>query len=906
MPQAKQNEAFTTNSKPINSKLMRTKKLMNLVCLFSFLLCSAGVFAQGTVTGTVTDDNNDPILGATVQVKGTSNGVVTDDNGVYSIQASDGDVLVFSYIGFGRKEMTVSGSTLNVQLNEDVSLLNEVVVSSTRKPVRKLQATTAINSVGVAELATLKPESFTEALQNTPGVTIDESQGRKGGFNIRGFPGGNFVTTLIDGMPVSGIANQSGSQQEFFGIDPNVERIEVVRGAAAALFGRSSAAGAINIISKTGGTDHAGSISFTKYNNTSGIGHQYEDDFDYRADFNINGPLSDKIRYNFGGYLINDSGIKEQANKDKGFQLRTNVDWLISDKSSIRFYGGYFNNEFQNVIGAVWDMQNDQIAEGWSTRSTFYNDPQSSTVLNQDLGVRQGFFDPTPALDSGSNAPLTWNPAESIEETTGGNIGIDATFHLGNDWYWIEKIKYNNFYLRDINDLNLETVFDISASTLRLNANALNQNSELLTESRIQKQINNDNSSHNITAGLYYSKANRDRLGFNYFYRSDVSTRPTFTTAFGFGNGSFSNPTLPQTVYISNTSSHREETATGLFVGDEMVFNEKLSVNLAFRYDWQKGYINNDPEEIRKTGTNYDPGTFAENEITLKDYSYSVGGNYLIGANSAVYGSFNRSFTFQTVDEVDDEFLENELVRNFEIGYRAGLGDLTLDATYFNTNIDNSVSTIFDNDVGGFVDRPAGSYKINGAEIALAYAPKALKGLLLSGGLTLQKSEYDEFIEGLDDATVTAITDNGNPLNLNLVTEGGATALNLTGKQVRANPKTIYNLNLAYNAKTWGVNFGGFTYTGIYYDAANIYDEQSLSIYNAGAYYALPLGDNELRVSMRVKNIFDGANAQNLFTGGGLDEIIQGKIADPNYTNQLGFAVLQNPKRVLFTIGYTF
>ncbi len=885
---------------------MRTKKLMNLVCLFSFLLCSAGIFAQGTVTGTVTDENSVPILGATVQVKGTSTGAVTDENGTYSIQASDGDVLVFSYIGFGTKQATVAGSTVNIQMQPDVSLLNEVVVSSTRKPVRKLQTTTSINSIGIADLENIRPESVSEALQNTPGITIDESQGRKGGFNIRGFPGGNFVTTLIDGMPVSGIAGQSGGVQEFFGLDPNVARIEVVRGAAATLFGRSSAAGALNMISKTGGTEHKGSVSFTKYNNTANEGHIYDGDFDYRADFNLNGPLSDKLRYNFGGYVINDSGVKEQANKDKGFQLRTNVDWLVSDKSNIRFYAGYFNNQFQNIIGSVWDMANESLADGWNPRSTFYNDPLGSTVLNQDLGVRQAFFNPTPATNAAGGGALTWNPAESIERAKGINFGIDANFHLGNNWYFSEKIRYNDFFLRDINDLNLTTIFERGDTTTRLNANALNQNRDLLTETRFSKLIQGESSEHNLTFGLYYSDAKRDRLGFNYFYGSNVSPRPTFTTLFGFGNGSFSDPTLPQTVYISNTSSHREESATGLFLGDEMVFNEKLSVNAGFRYDWQKGYINNNPEEIREKSIDYDPATVEENEIKLKDYSFSIGANYLTGESSAVYANFTRSFTFQTVDEVDDEFLDNELVKNFEVGYRAGLGDITLDATYFNTNIDNSVSTVFDNDVGGFVDRPAGSYKINGAEIALAYTPKLLKGLLLSGSFTLQNSEYDDFIEGISDATVTAINDSGNVLGLELVTEGGATALNLSGNQVRQQPKTIFNLNLAYNSKYWGANFGGFTYTGLYYDNANIYSDQNLSVYNAGAYVKFPLGNDELRISMLVKNLFDGANPQNIFTAGGLDEVIQTTIADPNYTNQLAFLVNQNPKRVLFTIGYSF
>ncbi|MEO1545959.1 MAG: TonB-dependent receptor [Bacteroidota bacterium] len=883
------------------------KKLMNLLCLFSFLCCANGLLAQSTITGKVTDDNGIGILGASVQVQGTSNGAVTDDDGNYSIQANEGDTLIFSYIGFTTQRVVVgSSTTVDVQLQENVSFLNEVVVSSTRKPVRKLQTTTSVNTVGVKELQTIQPESVSEALQNTPGVTIDESQGRKGGFNIRGFPGGNFVTTLIDGMPVSGIANQSGGVQEFFGIDPNVERIEVVRGAAAALFGRSSAAGAINIISKTGGTEHKGSFAFTKYNNNGNEGHIYEGDFDYRTDLNFNGPISDKVRYNVGGYLLTDSGVKEQANKDKGFQLRGNIDWLVSEKSNVRFYVGYFDNEFQNIVGTVWDMQNERLADGWNARSTFYNNPFDSEVLNQDLGVRQAFFNPTPALDAATGNQLTWNPAESIESANGINFGVDVNLHLGNDWYFSEKIRYNDFFLRDINDLNLTILFEEDDTTTRLNANALNQNRELLTETRISKVITGEKAEHNLTAGLYYSDAERDRLGFNYFYGSNVSPRPEFTTLFGFGSGSFTDPTLPQTVYISNTSSHREETATGIFIGDEMVFNKKLSINAAFRYDWQRGFINNNPEEIREESIDFDPAEEAENEIKLEDYSFSIGGNYLTGETSAVYANFTRSFTFQTVDEVDDEFLDNELVRNFEFGYRAGLGDVTLDATYFNTNIDNSVSTIFDNDVGGFVDRPAGSYKINGGEIALAYTPSAIKGLLISGAVTIQKSEYDDFIEGLDDATVTAITDSGNPLNLNLVEQGGLTALNLSGNQVRAQPSTIYTLNLAYNANRWGVNFNGFTYTGLYYDAANIYNKQSLSVYNTGAYVTFPVGDDQLRLSLLVKNIFDGVSAQNLFTAGGLDEVIQAKIADPNFTDQLAFGINQNPKRVLFSVGYTF
>ena len=74
-------------------------------------------FAQGTVSGTVTDSDGLPLPGATVVVQGTSIGVTSDFDGNYSISASEGDVLVFSYVGYTSQTVTVgSSSTVNVSL----------------------------------------------------------------------------------------------------------------------------------------------------------------------------------------------------------------------------------------------------------------------------------------------------------------------------------------------------------------------------------------------------------------------------------------------------------------------------------------------------------------------------------------------------------------------------------------------------------------------------------------------------------------------------------------------------------------------------------------------------------------------------------------------------------------------
>ncbi len=875
---------------------MRTKKLMNLFCLFGFLLCSAGIFAQGTVTGTVTDDNNTPILGVTVQVKGTSNGVITDDNGAYSIQASDGDILVFSYIGFGRRQVTVAGSTVDIQLKEDVSLLNEVVVSSTRKPVRKLQATTAINSIGIAELELKQPESFTEAIENTPGVTVDNSSGRKGTFRIRGFPGGNvYTTTLIDGLPASNTSNLSAGTQEFYGIDPNVERIEVVRGAAATLFGRAAAAGAINIISRTGGEQHGGAISFTKYNNVSGEGHQYDGDVDYRADWNFNGPLSKKVRYNVGGYVINDSGNKEQANKDNGAQIRANFDWLISENSSIRFYGGYLNNQFQNVTDAVYDLSTNEIGAGFSTYNTFYNDP--SALDNPNAYAAAGG---EPVLDVNGNRIIN-NPADNREEVSGGNIGLDALFDIGDGWSINQKLKYQDLNFDDINEIGLTGFFTAESSILRFQSGAKGQVRDIISETRISKLIDGANTDHNISFGLYLGDSKRDRLGLNYLYRSSVSPRPEF-----FG-GFFGPPSpLSDTFSISGTTSHREERSTALFLGDEMVFNDKLSLNIALRYDWLTGTFSNDPDEIRSRNIDYDPAEVIENEVKFSDLSGSIGANYLLGESSAVYANYLRAFSLPSVTNVNQEAPEeNEVINNFELGYRAGLGDLTVDATFFSTRINNRVASIFDADLAEFVLRPAGSNKILGGEIALTYVPKAVKGLLIRGSYTRQNSEYVDFIVPLStnsDGDINA--DLNNLFGLNTVENG--TAIDVGGLQVQETPKNIFNFNIGYNAKRWGADFGGFTYTDAYADIFNLYDKPNLSIYNLGGYVTFPLGTDELKLSMRVKNLFDGASPQDLFVSSGDDSTLLERQNNPDPTGRLAWSTFQNPKRVLFTIGYKF
>ena len=106
---------------------MKTKfKLISTPILLLFGLVA---FAQQTVTGTVTDEFEAPIIGATVSVDGTSNVVTTDFDGNYNIVADDGEILVVSYVGYNTIKIQVEGSTIDVVLSSSTAL-DEVIVSA--------------------------------------------------------------------------------------------------------------------------------------------------------------------------------------------------------------------------------------------------------------------------------------------------------------------------------------------------------------------------------------------------------------------------------------------------------------------------------------------------------------------------------------------------------------------------------------------------------------------------------------------------------------------------------------------------------------------------------------------------------------------------------------------------------
>ncbi len=218
-------------------------------------ILSASVINAQTITGIVTDKSG-PVPQVNVIVKGTNTGTITDFDGKYTLKnVSPKAVLVFSYIGYMKKEIAVNGmSTVNVSLAQDSQLLDEVILIG-YSSAKKSSLSSAVTTVNVDDLAKTKVADVAQALQGqVAGVFVAANTGAPGdGIKIRirgeGSLGNNDVLYVVDGISTRDISflNQS-----------DIKSLTVLKDAAAgAIYGARAAGGVVLITTKSGKTGKA-------------------------------------------------------------------------------------------------------------------------------------------------------------------------------------------------------------------------------------------------------------------------------------------------------------------------------------------------------------------------------------------------------------------------------------------------------------------------------------------------------------------------------------------------------------------------------------------------------------------------------------------------------------------------
>lgn len=219
--------------------------------------------AQGKVSGIVTDENGEPLIGVTVKVEGTTNGTASDLDGRYTLDKALGKNILFSYIGYASKTVKATSATLNVTLVADNKVLDEVVVVGYGTMKRK-DVTGSITTVNSEDLNVGSYTDPGQLLQGkVPGLVVVQNSDPNGGVNSLTLRGASTLRNdaqgplyVVDGIP---------------GVNLNlippadIESIDVLRDASATAIYGSKAANGVIIVTTKRGREGSANVSYQGY-----------------------------------------------------------------------------------------------------------------------------------------------------------------------------------------------------------------------------------------------------------------------------------------------------------------------------------------------------------------------------------------------------------------------------------------------------------------------------------------------------------------------------------------------------------------------------------------------------------------------------------------------------------------
>ena len=241
--------------------------------LHHFLLVTAlllfgvsSAIAQSVVTGKIVDENNAPLIGATVVVPGTSQGASTDANGNFTLKLTKPTEFVeATFIGYTSQRLPVQGARTAlgvIQLKPDAVTMQDVVITSSIAVARKTPV--AVSSITAADIDyKLGSQEFPEVLKSTPGIYSTKSGGGYGDAQtrLRGFDSKN-VAVMVNGVPVNDMEGGNVYWSNWAGLSDVTRTMQVQRGLGASKVSTPSVGGSINIVTNTIDAKRGGTASF--------------------------------------------------------------------------------------------------------------------------------------------------------------------------------------------------------------------------------------------------------------------------------------------------------------------------------------------------------------------------------------------------------------------------------------------------------------------------------------------------------------------------------------------------------------------------------------------------------------------------------------------------------------------
>jgi outer membrane receptor protein involved in Fe transport len=650
-------------------------------------------------------------------------------------------------------------------LSRDPLQLQEMVVTGTQSPRTNLDASVAVTTLSAQEVQQSTPRSTVEMLRYVPGFTRVESSGGEVNSNtvIRGILDQSFVMFMEDGMPVfPTMHTYFMNADNLFRFDENIERLEVVRGGASALFGSNTPGAIINYINKTGGDRFAGTMRATA--GTHALA---------RYDLNLGGPMGEDWRFNAGGFYRYDHGVRDPGFPGiRGGQLKANVTRQL-DNGYLRASIKHIDDRNQFILPLPLNNPDDP---GYVSGFSNYGALLSNEGV--DIRVPTPVGDLTLPLDNGLRTKATW-------------FTVDFSLDLADDWHFqnTAQAMQNDQEHNAIVPGNIFTAADYVASLgfpagstfqylftnhVDVAGNRLpfdTPNNFVLPSiewhvakpiSAIQDQLQLRKTigRHTVALGGYFANYTQD----NHWNFTDIlidardnprfldlvvtppGGAPVEVTRNGFRNflSTYRNGT-GQTSIISGV------------LGAEVQLTDRLRADIGGRVEYDQFVQSSEQTSTfdldENPATTFDNMTFGNGSFrhfnrNITDWAASVGLNYRMNDNVSFYAAGARGYKMPELDsflgatsQAQADLFEAKEVQSIEGGVKTQIGNTSVTLSGFYTNLKNLTGQGLET-VGGvttWVIRNSPDQRSFGAELEAVVNP--VEGLLLQGNATVLEGE---------------------------------------------------------------------------------------------------------------------------------------------------------------------
>jgi outer membrane receptor protein involved in Fe transport len=393
--------------------------------LFVFLAINCfsllGIYAQGSLSGTIKSETGEPIPFASVEVVGLNTGVISDIDGNFSI--SDLPVgplkISVSSISYATSisEIEIQNGQnliLNVVLEPDALGLSQVVVTGVSNERSRLESSVSISSLSLEAINSTSARTTSELFRSIPGIR-SESSGGEGNTNMaaRGVPissgGSKYLQIQEDGLPVLMFGDIAFATQDIFTrADQSINKIEVIRGGSASTSATNSPGGIINFISNTGGVER-GSIA-------TSVGLDYRN---LRTDFNYGSPIGNNMSFHIGGFFRQGDGPRPAGfTGNQGGQIKANLTKRFNN-GYVRFHYKHLNDRSIAYMPMPIQVSGTNANPKWESVAGY--DALRGTLHSPYLLRNNGI--------DGSGSPRQSNVADGMHPVT-NSIGAEFSFDL--------------------------------------------------------------------------------------------------------------------------------------------------------------------------------------------------------------------------------------------------------------------------------------------------------------------------------------------------------------------------------------------------------------------------------------------------------------------------------------------